>query len=84
MLDSPTIISELAVAIFDSESGFVEVFRGSKYVENKTEAEQRANLLTVRYSPGHYKPLVAKQRPSLSELCAELDSHGVLYVITDG
>ena len=30
VLDSPTLISELAIAIFDSESGFVEIFSGSR------------------------------------------------------
>ena len=32
----------------------------------------------------HYQALVGPSRPSLTELCAALDKHGVLYVITDG
>mmetsp|Transcript_5471 Transcript_5471/g.13396 ORF Transcript_5471/g.13396 Transcript_5471/m.13396 type:complete len:620 (-) Transcript_5471:102-1961(-) len=84
VLDSPTLISELAIAIFDSESGFVEIFMGSKYFKSKSADEQRANLLTIRYVPGHYQALVGHARPTLTELCAALDEHEVLYVITDG
>uniref|UniRef100_A0A7S3B8Y0 Uncharacterized protein n=1 Tax=Haptolina ericina TaxID=156174 RepID=A0A7S3B8Y0_9EUKA len=84
VLDSPTLISELAIAIFDSESGFVEIFSGSQYKKSERGAEQRTNLLVIRYVPGHYQALVGPSRPSLTELCAALDKHGVLYVITDG
>ena len=54
-LDSPTLVSELAVACFDAESGFVEVYKGRSYPEQRSAAEQRANLLTIRYVPGHYQ-----------------------------
>eukprot|EP00908_Phaeocystis_cordata_P007702 Transcript_18355.p2 GENE.Transcript_18355~~Transcript_18355.p2 ORF type:complete len:430 (+),score=206.08 Transcript_18355:680-1969(+) len=86
-LDSPTLVSELAVACFDSESGFVEVYRGKSYPEHRSEEEQRANLLTIRYIPGHYQALVttgAAPRPTLHELTRGLEAHGVLYVVTDG
>jgi hypothetical protein len=86
-LDSPTLVSELAVACFDSESGFVEVYRGKSYPEHRSEEEQRANLLTIRYIPGHYQALVttgAAPRPTLHELTRALEAHGVLYVVTDG
>merc|ERR1712007_71098 len=84
VLDSHTLLSELAVAIFDSESGFVEVYRGVQYVNRRSEAEQRANLLTIRYTPGHYQALVGEPRPTLQQLCATLEEHNVLYVATDG
>jgi len=84
VLDSPTLISELAIAIFDSESGFVEVFSGERYQASEAEPARRANLLTIRYVPGHYQALVGAARPTLEELCTTLDAHGVLYVITDG
>ena len=48
------------------------------------EAEQRQNLLTIKYVPGHYQALVGRSRPTLAELCAALDTAGVLYVITGG
>lgn len=86
-LDSPTLVSELAVACFDAESGFVEVYKGRSYPEQRSEAEQRANLLTIRYVPGHYQALVATPghlQPTLRELLAGLDARGVLHVVTDG
>ena len=81
---SPTLLSGLAIAVFDGESGFVEVYRGANFSEGRSEAEQRANTLTVRYVPGHYQALVGEPRPTLAELSAALDAHGVLYVATDG
>ena len=87
VLDSPTLVAELAIAIFDAESGFVEVFSGARYQELQEggrEAEQRTNLITIKYVPGHYQALVGRNRPNLPELCAALDKAGVLYVITDG
>ena len=86
-LDSPTLVSELAVACFDAESGFVEVYKGRSYPEQRTEAEQRANLLTIRYVPGHYQALVSTAghaQPTLRELLAGLEARGVLHVVTDG
>ena len=87
VLDSPTLLSELAIAVWDAESGFVEVYQG-KYYEERSEEERRANLLTVRYIPGHYQALVGAPgldtRPTLADLRACLEAHEVLYVITDG
>ena len=87
VLDSPTLLSELAIAVWDSESGFVEVYQGKHY-EARSEEERRANLLTVRYVPGHYQALVVapglETRPTLADLRACLEAHEVLYVVTDG
>ncbi len=83
----PTLVSELAVACFDAESGFVEVYKGRSYPEQRSEAEQRANLLTIRYVPGHYQALVSTAghaQPTLRELLAGLEARGVLHVVTDG
>ena len=83
----PTLVSELAVACFDAESGFVEIYKGRSYPEQRSEAEQRANLLTIRYVPGHYQALVSTAghaQPTLRELLAGLEARGVLHVVTDG
>jgi hypothetical protein len=84
VLDSPTLIAELAIAIFDSESGFVEIFKGARYQAHADDDAKRAHLLTIRYVPGHYQALVGPSRPTLEELCAALDAFGVFYVVTDG
>ena len=50
----------------------------------------RANLLCIKYLPGHYQALVgrrdaaARDAPTLVELLRCLDLRGVRYVITDG
>eukprot|EP00928_Gymnodinium_smaydae_P043979 TRINITY_DN29374_c0_g1_i1.p1 TRINITY_DN29374_c0_g1~~TRINITY_DN29374_c0_g1_i1.p1 ORF type:complete len:495 (-),score=118.10 TRINITY_DN29374_c0_g1_i1:11-1495(-) len=84
VLDSPTLLSELAVAIFDAESGFVEVYCGKGYRQGRSDPELRANCLTIRYTPGHYQALVGPSRPTLDEICKLLDANEVLYVLTDG
>jgi len=86
-LGSHALISELCFAVFDSVSGGVEIFRGRHYPGPEREAEQRANLLMLRHQPGHYQamvPVKKASRPTLAELQARLDEHGVLYVVTDG
>ena len=68
---SHALLSELAIAVFDSTSGAVEVFRGVHYPDgghsqppqqppqrHGSVAEQRANLLCLHYVPGHYQALV--------------------------
>ena len=77
------------MAIFDATSGGVEIYRGKHYPEkdDRREAEQRANLLTLRFTGGdHYQALVPQRPPGprLSELLTCLDAEGVLYVVTDG
>ena len=66
MLDGHALLSELAVAVFDSTSGAVEVYKGSRYPEgdDRHAAQQRANLLAVHYVPGHYRALVPAAAPA--------------------
>jgi hypothetical protein len=85
VLDSPTILSDWSVCVFDDSSGFCEVYRGTHYPESDQDWA-RANTLTIRYVPGHYQPLLpcGKLRPTLDDLLQTLDKVGVLYVVTDG
>lgn len=85
ILDSPTLVSDLCVAVFDSVSGFVDIYKGTNY-DKADGHEQRANLLTLLYVPGHYQPLLPlrKTRPTLTDLLFHLDNANVLYVVTDG
>lgn len=86
VLNSNALVAELAVAIFDSVSGGVEIYRGAQYPEK--EERQRANLLVLKYVPGHYQALVPPARlgasagPTLAELQQRLDESGVLYFVT--
>lgn len=86
-----TFISDWAVAIFDSTSGFVDVYKGKHYkdeCDSSDETRAASNTLTLRYVPGHYIPLVPASpdsiRPSLKNMLSSLDQSGVLYVVTDG
>jgi hypothetical protein len=85
VLDSPTILSDWSVCVFDDSSGFCDVYRGKHYPESDQDWA-RANTLTIRYVPGHYQPLLpcGKLRPTLDDLTQTLDNVGVLYVVTDG
>jgi DnaJ-domain-containing protein 1 len=86
VLDSPTILSDWAVAVFDTSSGFVDIYKGKNYPENNC-AWARSNTISLRYIPGHYQPLFPlsqETRPTLSTLVQCLDTNGVFYVITDG
>lgn len=89
VLDSNALVAELAVAIFDSVSGGVEIYRGSQYPGPDKEPEQRANLLVLKYVPGHYQALVPQARlgatagPTLAELQQRLDEYAVLYFVTN-
>jgi len=86
---SNAMLSELTVAVFDSTSGGVEVYRGAHYPE--AEEHQRANLLCIRYLPGHYQALLPRPEahgvggkgPTLAELLSCLDVYNVCYVVTD-
>mmetsp|Transcript_107624 Transcript_107624/g.299795 ORF Transcript_107624/g.299795 Transcript_107624/m.299795 type:complete len:487 (-) Transcript_107624:130-1590(-) len=87
VLGSHALLAELGVAVFDSVSGGVEIYRGKHYPGPEREEEQRSNLLMIRFVPGHYQALVPtaeSRRPSLPELERCLEDIGVLYVITDG
>lgn len=80
VLGEHALLSELCVAVFDSISGGVEVWKGAHY----EEADARQSLLTIQYEPGHYVALVPQsRRPSLADLQKAFDNHEVLYVITN-
>ena len=102
---SNALLSELAIVIFDSTSGGVEIYRGLHYPDphappepragagvaagggTRTDEQMRANLLCLKYIPGHYQALVpsakAKGGPTLKELMDGLDRKDVRYIITD-
>eukprot|EP00532_Pseudo-nitzschia_australis_P003927 CAMPEP_0168191924 /NCGR_PEP_ID=MMETSP0139_2-20121125/17775_1 /TAXON_ID=44445 /ORGANISM="Pseudo-nitzschia australis, Strain 10249 10 AB" /LENGTH=474 /DNA_ID=CAMNT_0008115131 /DNA_START=528 /DNA_END=1952 /DNA_ORIENTATION=+ len=85
-LDSYTQLSELAVVVFDSTSGFCDIYKGQNY-DNRNLSLQ-SNTITLRYIPGHYQPLIPSgafaRRPALKDIINALDDLGVFYVITDG
>jgi len=93
VLGSNALLSELAVAIFDSVSGGVEVYMGEHYPKGPgSEVEQSANLLVLKYVPGHYQALVPSTQvscasklggPTLDQMQQCLDQRGVLYVVTN-
>jgi hypothetical protein len=76
--------------VFDTCSGFCEVYKGKGYTEQDGVAEHYAasNTITIRYVSGHYQPLISSSsqscRPSLKRILTALDKLGVLYVVTDG
>ena len=77
-------IQEWAVVVVDSCSGFVDIYKGSKFDE-QVESVRRRNTITIRYIPGHYQPLLPQgPRPTLQDILHSFDSHGVVYVVTDG
>ena len=82
ILESRSLVADWAVVIFDSSSGFVDVYKGQHY------NEEASNTLTLRYIPGHYQPLVLvspdSTRPTLNQIIKVLDESSVVYVITDG
>ena len=91
-LDSPTsILADWAVAIFDTVSGYVDIYKGKNYNESEDEGGKYAcsqNTITIRYASGdHYQPLLpsnGKTRPSLAGIMSVLDDAEVYYVVTDG
>ena len=90
ILESKTIISDWAVVVFDTASGFVDVYKGINYQDEAElgDSSLSSNTLTIQYVPGHYQPLVVESdkhdRPSLKQILSVLDESGVLYVVTDG
>lgn len=87
VLGSHPLLSEMCVAVFDAVSGGVEIYQGRGFPGPEREEEQRANLLTVLYVPGHYQALVPRRRenkcrPSLAELTQQLDKFKVQFVTT--
>jgi len=89
--DTQTILSDWAVVVFDSVSGFVDVYKGKNYLEEtkKYPADEwaKSNTISLKYLSGHYQPLFPysqELRPTLLTLLKCLDKNGVLYTITDG
>lgn len=85
VLGSHALLAELSVAVFDASSGGVELYIGRHYPGPERLEEQRSNLLTLRYRPGHYEALVPKasyRRPLLSELQEILEKHSVALAET--
>lgn len=86
ILESQTIISDWSVVVFDTASGFADIYKGQNYKED--ESYSASNTLTLRFVPGHYTPLVAatpdSTRPTLKQIISVLEESGVLYVVTDG
>eukprot|EP00930_Biecheleria_cincta_P072173 TRINITY_DN59610_c0_g1_i1.p1 TRINITY_DN59610_c0_g1~~TRINITY_DN59610_c0_g1_i1.p1 ORF type:complete len:848 (-),score=153.58 TRINITY_DN59610_c0_g1_i1:142-2685(-) len=86
VLGTNALLSETAIAIFDSVSGFVEIFKGRAFPGDDREMEQRSNTLTIQYVPGHYKALLPKaksKRPTLSQIQEALEAQSVRYVVTE-
>jgi hypothetical protein len=96
-LESQTIVSDWAVVVFDTCSGFADVYKGKGYTDDTSsddrqslaaEAYAASNTITIQYVSGHYQPLVVtppkSSRPSLKKILSALDEFGVLYVVTDG
>lgn len=91
-LDSPTsILADWAVAIFDTVSGYVDIYKGKNYHESEDRGGNHVcsqNTITIRYVSGdHYQPLLpshGKIRPSLTDIMSILDEAEVYYVVTDG
>jgi len=95
--DGGALLSDWAVVVFDSVSGFCDIYKGSNYTKlaSTNDAWGSSNTITLLYTPGHYQPLIVKPqpqasnattttRPSLEEVLKELDASGAFYVITDG
>ena len=81
-----TYLSDWAVAVFDTSSGFVDVYKGKHYKDENEGFVSKS--LTIRHVPGHYQPLVTASpdslKPSLKRIISTLDQCGVMYVVTDG
>ena len=89
-LDSSSLLADWAVCVFDTTSGFVDVYKGIGYnaIADKDRNWASTNTITLRYVPGHYQPLIqfagGGTRPNLGDVLACLDQTGVCYVVTDG
>ena len=96
-LESQTIVSDWAVVVFDTCSGFADIYKGKGYTDGAAPDDRQgiaaetyaaSNTITIQYISGHYQPLVVaptkSSRPSLKKILSALDEFGVLYVVTDG
>lgn len=81
-----TFLFDWAIVVFDTSSGFVDIYKG-KYYKDENEGFL-SNTLTLRHVPGHYQPLITESanllKPSLKRIISTLDQCGVLCVVTDG
>ena len=86
VIDSHALLSELAVVVFDSVSGGVEVYKGHHFPDAAHPDGQRSNLVTIKYVPGHYQSLVplGAEGPTLDELLLVLDQFEIQYATTTG
>uniref|UniRef100_A0A7S3JZX2 J domain-containing protein n=1 Tax=Aureoumbra lagunensis TaxID=44058 RepID=A0A7S3JZX2_9STRA len=66
-LDNPTL-ADWAVVVFDSISGFVEIYKGKRYDDIPTPEEKRSSCLTIFHVPGHYQPLLPQRDSELISL----------------
>jgi DnaJ-domain-containing protein 1 len=86
-LDSQTLLSDWSVVVFDSESGFCDIYKGKNY-DHINPAWKQANTITLRYLPGHYQALIPTnsfaRRPALQDILTALDDLNLFYVVTDG
>ena len=88
-LESQTVVNDWAVVVFDTCSGFCDVYKGKGYAEQEeNDAYAASNTITIQYLSGHYQPLIPASpqhaRPSLKHILSALDEGKVLYVVTDG
>ncbi|KAL3909812.1 MAG: hypothetical protein SGARI_002411 [Bacillariaceae sp.] len=89
-LDSMSQLSDWAVVVFDSSSGFCDIYKGQQYDKLEALDQQwgQCNTITLRYIPGHYQPLIPvnahARRPALKDIVQALEDHDVFYVVTDG
>jgi hypothetical protein len=79
-----------AVVVFDTVSGFCDIYKGRNY-DRLCQVDPvwaQVNTITVRYVPGHYQALIPvtpnARRPSLQDVLTALDDLNVYYVVTDG
>lgn len=87
ILESNSVVSDWAVVVFDTTSGFADVYKGQNYKDGDDEMSE-SNTICLRFVPGHYQPLLAATpdsvRPTLKHVLSVLNESGVLYVVTDG
>ena len=85
VIGSNALLSELTIAVFDSVSGGVELYKGHHYPLPDSIERQRSNFITIKYVPGHYQALVSNEEGlSLDECVLILDQFGINYVISEG
>ena len=89
ILETQSIASDWAVVVCDTSSGYVDVYKRKDDEDEEEDAVNHSftasNTITLRYSPGHYQPLMPNStRPALKKFVSVLDECFVLFVVTDG